>query len=349
MTAPRRPRSAWLLVGWTPGTPAKLHSAGQRFSRFFAKLRWRRLRALLRAASSRERPQLLLERAGALKQAGTVSVPAELSPGGEQPCGDLEAGRAEVLLGAEALAVGGEVARQVGESRAGVAAGRGSRKAHQRSEQAIPAKSSPSSAWASRRWRPSALRKSASCPLSTPLKRAPLAGRAPTGLLDVDGGRGAHVIAKPGVRLLERGARSLHDGIDRSARETATEELARELFGCRLPSGTIDAIVQAAGAALEKPQARLRDHVLSAPAVNIEKTGWRTASERRTLQGRAQRAGGTLPQRRGSPPPRGPGAARRGLRGDRLLGPLVGLSTTSTRSDASSALAHLARDFTAHS
>jgi len=60
-------------------------------------------------------------------------------------------------------------------------------------------------------------------------QRAPLAGRAPTGLVDVDGGRGAHVIAKPGVRLLERGARTLHDGIDRSARETATEELAHEL------------------------------------------------------------------------------------------------------------------------
>ena len=126
-------------------------------------------------------------------------------------------------------------------------------------------------------------------------------------------------------------------------------ELVRELFGCRLASGTIDAIVQAAGAALEEPHARLRDHVRSAPAVNIEKTGWRTAGERRTLQGRAQRAGGTLPQRRGSPPPRGPGTARRGVRGDRLLGPLVGLSTTSTRSDASSALAHLVRDFTAHS
>src|SRR5665647_985604 len=52
MTAPRRLRSAWLLVGSTPGTLAKLHSAGQRFSRFLAKLRWRRLRAALRAASS---------------------------------------------------------------------------------------------------------------------------------------------------------------------------------------------------------------------------------------------------------------------------------------------------------
>src|SRR5450756_1815714 len=52
MTAPRRPRSAWLFVGSTPGTLAKLQRAGQRLSRFFAKLRWRRLRALLRAASS---------------------------------------------------------------------------------------------------------------------------------------------------------------------------------------------------------------------------------------------------------------------------------------------------------
>src|SRR5665647_834279 len=52
MTAPRRPRSAWLLVGSTPGTLAKLHSAGQRFSRFLAKVRWRRLRALFPAASS---------------------------------------------------------------------------------------------------------------------------------------------------------------------------------------------------------------------------------------------------------------------------------------------------------
>src|SRR5664280_1078352 len=52
MTAPRRPRSAWLLVGSTPGTLAKVQRAGQPFSRFFAKLRWRRLRAALRDASS---------------------------------------------------------------------------------------------------------------------------------------------------------------------------------------------------------------------------------------------------------------------------------------------------------
>ena len=62
-------------------------------------------------------------------------------------------------------------------------------------------------------------------------------------------------------------------------------ELVRELFGCRLASGTIDAIVQGAGAALEEPHARLRDHVRSAPAVNIDETGWRTAGRRRALWG----------------------------------------------------------------
>ena len=60
-----------------------------------------------------QRPQLLLERGDPLKQALAVSVPAELSPGGEQACGDPKAGGAELLLGAESLAVGGEVARQV--------------------------------------------------------------------------------------------------------------------------------------------------------------------------------------------------------------------------------------------
>jgi len=45
------------------------------------------------------------------------------------------------------------------------------------------------------------------------------------------------VIAKPGVRLLERGARTLHDGIDRAARETATEELAHELRSVASQSG----------------------------------------------------------------------------------------------------------------
>src|SRR5665647_2302003 len=114
MTAPRRPRSAWSLVGSTSGMLAKLHRAGQRLSRLPAKVRWRRLRAALARRLLEQRPELLLERAEALAEAGAVSVPAALVPGGEQPCGDLEADRAELLLGAEPLAVRGEVAHQVG-------------------------------------------------------------------------------------------------------------------------------------------------------------------------------------------------------------------------------------------
>jgi hypothetical protein len=60
-----------------------------------------------------QRAELLLERGDTLKQAGTVSVLAELSPGGEQPPRDLQARSAELLLDAEALAVSGEVAYQV--------------------------------------------------------------------------------------------------------------------------------------------------------------------------------------------------------------------------------------------
>jgi len=64
-----------------------------------------------------------------------------------------------------------------------------------------------------------------------------------------------------------------------------TVELVGELFGCRLASGTIDAIVQRAGEALAEPQARLAEHVRSAPAVNIDETGWRLRGRKRTLWG----------------------------------------------------------------
>src|SRR5450756_577143 len=228
MTAPRRPRSAWLLVGSTPGTPAKLHRAGQRLSRLPAKVRWRRLRAALARRLLEQRPELLLERADALKQAGTVSVPAELSPGGEQPCGDLKAGRAELLLGAEPLAVGGEVAHQVGPTelapfRSEIVVGPPAVRAGDAGEVLAEQRLGLAAV--------TTLGDAEECrlPAEHAPERAPLSSGAPTGLVDVDGGRGAYVIAKPGVRLLERGARTLHDGIDRSARETATEELAHEL------------------------------------------------------------------------------------------------------------------------
>src|SRR6266516_4007260 len=52
MTAPRRPRSAWVLVGSTPSVWVKVQRAGQRLRRFLAKSRWYLVRGLLRAACS---------------------------------------------------------------------------------------------------------------------------------------------------------------------------------------------------------------------------------------------------------------------------------------------------------
>jgi len=62
-------------------------------------------------------------------------------------------------------------------------------------------------------------------------------------------------------------------------------ELAEELFGVRIATGTVDAIVQRAGAALAGPYQELLDHVRSAPAVNVDETGWRLRGAKRTLWG----------------------------------------------------------------
>jgi transposase len=64
-----------------------------------------------------------------------------------------------------------------------------------------------------------------------------------------------------------------------------TTELLRELFGAALSSGSIDAIVQHAGAALAEPHAQLADQIRSASAVNVDETGWRLRGGRRTLWG----------------------------------------------------------------
>ena len=60
-------------------------------------------------------------------------------------------------------------------------------------------------------------------------------------------------------------------------------ELMDELFGVKLSTGSIEAIVERAGDALAEPYAGLRDQIRSASAVNIDETGWRTAGQRRTL------------------------------------------------------------------
>src|SRR5438034_1303160 len=68
-----------------------------------------------------------------------------------------------------------------------------------------------------------------------------------------------------------------------SRRDTA--ELARELFGVELATGSVDAIIQRAGAALAAPHTRLELEIKSAPVVNIDETGWKTAGGSRTLWG----------------------------------------------------------------
>jgi len=105
--------------------------------------------------------------------------------------------------------------------------------------------------------------------------RCPKCGREARAELPADVPRGAS-----GPRL-EAAVATLAVRNRVSRRDTV--ELIGELFGCRLATGTIEAIVQRAGEALEEPYARLQDHVRSAPAVNVDETGWRLRGGKRTL------------------------------------------------------------------
>jgi transposase len=62
-------------------------------------------------------------------------------------------------------------------------------------------------------------------------------------------------------------------------------ELGEELFGARLSTGSVDAILTRAGEALEEPYEDLLGRVRDAGAINADKTGWRTAGQRRALWG----------------------------------------------------------------
>jgi transposase len=62
-------------------------------------------------------------------------------------------------------------------------------------------------------------------------------------------------------------------------------ELAEELFGARISTGAIEAILARAADALAEPHADLLARVRSAKALNVDETGWRTAGERRALWG----------------------------------------------------------------
>ena len=60
-------------------------------------------------------------------------------------------------------------------------------------------------------------------------------------------------------------------------------ELAGELFGARLPTGSVDGICQHASTALSAPHSALRDWILAQDAVHVDETGWRTAGDSRAL------------------------------------------------------------------
>jgi transposase len=60
-------------------------------------------------------------------------------------------------------------------------------------------------------------------------------------------------------------------------------ELARDLFGVTLSTGSVDAICQRASDALAGPHLQLQDWVLDQHAVHVDETGWRTCGEGRAL------------------------------------------------------------------
>jgi len=62
-------------------------------------------------------------------------------------------------------------------------------------------------------------------------------------------------------------------------------ECCEQLFGARISSGTVDAILTRVADALEGPDADLLRRVRASKAVNMDETGWRTAGERRALWG----------------------------------------------------------------
>jgi len=60
-------------------------------------------------------------------------------------------------------------------------------------------------------------------------------------------------------------------------------ELARDLFGVALSTGSADAICQRASEALAGPHLQLQDWVLDQGSVHVDETGWRTSGESRAL------------------------------------------------------------------
>ncbi len=175
-----------------------------------------------------QRLELGLEWRDLFKEVGAIARLPVVVPGREQPSCEREAGLAELLLGGEPFAVGGEVPGQVRPAelalfgvevvvgapaiRAGDA---GEVLAEQRLDLALmTAGGDPEDGRL--------------CGQRAP-ERTPLAGCAPAGLVDVDGRSGADLLGKLGVRRCERRADTLHDRVDGAGRKLDAEQLAHEL------------------------------------------------------------------------------------------------------------------------
>jgi transposase len=74
-----------------------------------------------------------------------------------------------------------------------------------------------------------------------------------------------------------------HQDRDDPETQTRLAELADELFGARLSTGSVDAICQHASTALSVSYSALRDWILAQDAVHVDETGWRTAGDARAL------------------------------------------------------------------
>ena len=119
-----------------------------------------------------------------------------------------------------------------------------------------------------------------------------------------------------------------------------------QLFGSRISSGTVDAILSRTADALTDPYDDLIERIRAAPALNMDETGWRTAGARRALWGaftdrHAVLASSARPPRRSRQGAAGP------QHSDRHLRSLVGVRASAARR-RQACWSHLQRDFKAH-
>jgi Transposase IS66 family len=107
--------------------------------------------------------------------------------------------------------------------------------------------------------------------------RCPECGAKQTGALPAEVARSAF-----GVRLQAAiVALSVRNRISR--RDVV--ELCEQLFAARVSTGSVEAILQRAGDALERPCEDLLARVRAAKALNMDETGWRRHGEQRALGG----------------------------------------------------------------